>query len=181
MTLYGILAEFDSPEQLLAAARAAREDGFRDVQAYTPFPIEELTEFVTVRRRHWVPAIVLIGGILGGLTGFLMQVYAAGVSYPLNIGGRPLFSWPSFIPITFELTVLGAALAGVLGMLVLNGLPRPFHPVFTVPEFRRATDDKFFLCIKASGKGFDAGRAKSFFEGRGAESVTEIDVTPGWK
>ena len=171
---YGLLAEFDQPERLIAAARAAHDSGYTDTQAYTPFPIEELSKYVRVRRRNWVPAIVLIGGILGGSGGFLMQYYAMAISYPLNIGGRPLFSWPSFIPITFELTVLGAALFGAFGMLALNGLPQPFHPVFTVPKFRLASNSGFFLCIKAGDKKFDLDDTAKFLKDLKPAAVTEV-------
>ena len=171
---YGLLAEFDEPKQLVAAARAVHDAGYKDVQAYTPFPVEELSEYAKVRRRNWVPAIVLIGGILGGSTGFLMQYYAMAISYPLNIGGRPLFSWPSFIPITFELTVLGAALFGAFGMLALNGLPRLYHPVFTVPAFRRASNSGFFLCIEAADEMFDRVNTAKFLEDLKPAAVTEV-------
>lgn len=172
--LYGLLAEFDEPEQLVGAARAAHDSGYTDIQAYSPFPIEELSEYVKVRRRNWVPAIVLIGGIFGGSFGFLMQYYAMGISYPLNIGGRPLFSWPAFIPITFELTVLGAALFGAFGMLALNGLPRLYHPVFTVPDFRLASNSHFFLCIKSTDDQFDPQRTTKFIEGLEPAAITEV-------
>jgi hypothetical protein len=172
--IYGLMAEFDGPERLIKAARSARDSGYTNLQAYTPFPIEELSDYVTVRRRNWVPAIVLIGGILGGSTGFLMQYFAMAISYPLNVGGRPLFSWPSFIPITFELTVLGAALFGAFGMLALNGLPRPFHPVFTVPKFRLASNSGFFLCIKSADEMFDPKITAEFLEELNPAAVTEI-------
>lgn len=172
--IYGLMAEFNDPKKLINAARAARESGYTDLQAYTPFPIEELSDYVAVRRRNWVPAIVLIGGILGGSTGFLMQYYAMAISLPLNVGGRPLFSWPSFIPITFELTVLGAALFGAFGMLALNGLPRPFHPVFTVPEFRLASNSGFFLCIKSADEMFDPKITAEFLGELKPATVTEI-------
>lgn len=172
--LYGLLAEFDEPQKLLEAARRARESGYENMQAYTPFPIEELAEFVTVRRKNWVAPIVLIGGIFGGLSGFLMQYYAAAILYPVNIGGRPLVSWAAFIPITFELTVLGAALFGTVGMLALNGLPRLFHPVFTVPQFRLATSSGFFLCIKAVDENFDAEKTREFLETLKPSEITEV-------
>jgi len=172
--LYGLIAEFEDAETLLNASRRAQEAGFVDIQAYTPFPIDGLSEFVKVRRKNWVPVIVLIGGIFGGLTGFLMQWYAAGVSYPLNIGGRPLFSWPSFIPITFELTILGGALFGAVGMLLLNGLPRLSHPVFTQPQFRFASSDRFFLCIRSSDENFDPQETRKFLEEMAPSEVTTV-------
>lgn len=172
--IYGLLAEFDEPQDLIEAARQARNVGYENMQAYTPFPIEELAEFVTVKRKNWVAPIVLIGGIFGGLSGFLMQYYSAAILYPVNIGGRPLVSWAAFIPITFELTVLGAALFGAVGMLVLNGLPRLFHPVFTVPQFRFATQSEFFLCIKASDEKFDAEKTRDFLETLEPQEITEV-------
>lgn len=172
--LYGLIAEFEDAETLLDASRRAQEAGFAEIQAYTPFPIDGLSEFVSVRRKNWVPVIVLIGGIFGGLTGFLMQWYAAGVSYPINVGGRPLFSWPSFIPITFELTVLGGALFGAFGMLILNGLPRLFHPVFTLPQFRSATNDRFFLCVRATDEKFDPLETRKFLEEMTPSEVTTV-------
>jgi hypothetical protein len=172
--LYGLLAEFGEPEKLTEAARRAREAGYENLQAYTPFAVEGLSEFVRVRRRNWIPVIVLIGGIVGGLGGFLMQVYYMAISYPLNIGGRPLVSWAAFIPITFELTVLGAALFGAFGMFILNGLPQPFHPVFTVPQFRAASDDKFFLSIEASDTKFDETEARGFLESLQPTEIIEV-------
>lgn len=146
---YGVLAEFKSAEQLLDAARRAREAGHR-IEAYSPFPIEGLAE-LTGLRRNWVPAIVLGGGLVGGIGGYFMQWYSAVVSYAINSGGKPAHSWPEFIPVTFELTILVAALAGVVGMLALNGLPRLHHPLFNVPEFHLASRNRFFLCIRSEG------------------------------
>ena len=150
MTLYGVMAEFATPEALLAAVRRAREAGYERVEAYAPFPVEGLAE-ATGMKRNWVPPIVLAGGLVGGLGGYFMQWYSAVVSYPINSGGKPPHSWPEFIPVTFELTVLAAAIAGVLGMLFLNGLPRLTHPVFNVREFDLASRNRFFLCIRAEG------------------------------
>ena len=147
MSLHGVMAEFAGAEPLLSAARKARDAGYGDVEAYSPFPIEGLAE-ATGFRRNWVPAIVLAGAVAGGIGGYFMQWYSAVLSYPINSGGRPAHSWPAFIPVTFELTVLVAAIAGVVGMLVLNGLPRPYHPVFNVPEFDLASRNRFFLCLR---------------------------------
>ena len=147
MSLYGVMAEFAGAAQLLAAARTAREAGYEDVEAYSPFPIEGLAES-TGFRRNWIPAIVLAGGLAGGIGGYFMQWYSAVLSYPINSGGKPLHSWPEFIPVTFELTVLVAAIAGVVGMLALNGLPRLYHPVFNVREFDLASRNRFFLCLR---------------------------------
>jgi hypothetical protein len=144
LDVYGVLAEFQSAEQLLEAARRVREAGYTRFDAFAPLPVHGLAEAMGARSSR-LPLIVLAGGVLGGGLGYLMQWYMTVVSYPLNIGGRPLHSWPSFIPVTFELTILGAALAAVLGMLALNGLPRPHHPLFGVPEFTLASHKRFFL------------------------------------
>ena len=147
MSIYGVMAEFATPEQLVEATRKARAAGYR-VEAYAPFPVDGLAE-ATGMKRNWVPPIVLAGGVLGGLGGYFMQWYSAVISYPINSGGRPLHSWPLFIPVTFELTVLIAAFAAVIGMLALNGLPRLRHPVFNVREFDLASRNRFFLCLRS--------------------------------
>lgn len=161
MSLYGLMAEFRSPEALLDAVQRAREAGYRRVEAYSPFPIEGLAE-ATGMRRNWVPPIVLAGGLAGGLGGYFMQWYSAVISYPINSGGKPPHSWPEFIPVTFELTVLIAALAGVLGMLFLNGLPRLTHPVFNVREFDLASRNRFFLCLRSGEAKFSPHTARDF-------------------
>ena len=155
------MAEFRTPEDLLAAVHKARGAGYRRVEAYSPFPVEGLAE-ATGMKRNWVPPIVLAGGLAGGIGGYFMQWYSAVVSYPINAGGRPAHSWPEFIPVTFELTVLVAAIAGVLGMLLLNGLPRLTHPVFNVREFDLASRNRFFLCLRADEPQFRAGTARDF-------------------
>ena len=148
MMLYGLMAEFRTADELLHAVRKAREDGYRRVEAYSPFPVEGLAE-ATGMKRNWVPPIVLAGGLAGGIGGYFMQWYSAVISYPINSGGKPLHSWPEFIPVTFETTVLVAALAGVAGMLLLNGLPKLYHPVFNVPQFDLASRNRFFLCVRS--------------------------------
>ena len=160
---YGLMAEFSTPDALLWAAQQASAAGYRRIDAYTPFPVAGLSEALGFQPTR-MPLIVLLGGVVGGLCGLFMQYYAAAISYPLNIGGRPLHSWPAFIPITFELTILLAALAGVLGMLALNGLPMPYHPVFHQKRFERASQDRFFLCIEATDAHFDHEDTRRFLE-----------------
>jgi hypothetical protein len=172
--LYGLMAEFLTPDELLEATKRARSAGYTSIDAFSPMPIEELSEAVGFHHTA-LPAIVLGGGLLGCIGGFAMQYYANVISYPWNIGGRPHNSWPAFIPITFELTILGASLAAVLGMLALNGLPMPYHPVFNVSEFARASQDRFFLLIMATDKQFDAPKTRSFLEGLHAQGVFEIE------
>src|SRR5437868_719651 len=142
------MAEFSEPEQLLHVARAAYRAGYRKMDAYSPYAVEGVAEAIGFQSTK-VPLIVLLGGICGALTAYAMQWYSAVIDYPLNVGGRPLHSWPSFIVITFEVTVLFGAIAGLIGMLWLNGLPKPYHPVFNVPGFKLATQTRFFLCIEA--------------------------------
>src|SRR5438552_951518 len=158
---YGLMAEFATAEEVLAAVRRARTEGYRAMDAYTPYPIEGLSEELGLQRSR-VPAIVLAGGLVGAAAGYFMQYWAMAVDYPLNVGGRPYHSWPAFIPITFEMMVLVAALAALLGMFYLNGLPMPYHPVFHVPRFSRATQDRFFLCIEATDAKFDRQATREF-------------------
>jgi hypothetical protein len=172
--IYGVLGEFDSADKLVEASRLAREAGYRRIDAYSPFPVHGLAEALGARATR-LPFIVLIGGIAGGVIGYLLQYYCVVVSYPLNIGGRPPHTWPAFIPITFELTILGAAFAAVLGMLALNGLPRPHHPLFAVPEFSLATHSRFFLCIEARDPRFDLEHSQKFLAHAGAMQVTIVE------
>jgi len=173
LDIYGLLAEFATPEELLEAARRTRAQGYKRIDAFSPFPIEGLAEALGARRT-WIAQIVLLGGILGGSAGFLMQYYLSAVDYPLNIGGRPLNSWPAFIPVTFELTILGAALFAVFGMLALNGLPMPYHPLFNVPSFATVTENGFFLLIEARDARFDQDRTRRFLAEIGANMVSEV-------
>lgn len=173
--IYGLLAEFDNPTDLVAAARRAHEAGYRKMDAYTPYPIEELSEALELGNT-WVAPIVLIGGLTGALIGYGLQYYIAVIDYPLNIGGRPLHSWPAFIPVTFELTILFAGLFAVLGMLALNGLPMPHHPVFNAPRFALASRDRFFLCIETADPKFERDDTWRFLDRMGPRSVTEVEL-----
>ena len=173
-SVYGLLAEFDNPTDLVEAARQTRKAGYRKVDAYTPFPIEELNEALELGQT-WVAPIVLIGGITGALLGYFLQYYIAVIDYPLNIGGRPLHSWPAFIPVTFELTILCAGLCAVLGMLALNGLPMPHHPLFNAPRFALATRDRFFLCIEAADAKFERDETWRFLDRMRPRSVSEVE------
>jgi hypothetical protein len=161
--VYGLLAEFPSADALCAAARHARANGYTRVEAYSPFAIEGLDDIVGADK-GWIAPLTLLGGILGGAGTYFLQWYAAVVDYPINIGGRPLHSWPAFIPATFEITILGAAVAAVLAMLVLNGLPRLYHPLFEVEEFELASRNRFFLCLPARDPVFAPGPARDLLE-----------------
>jgi hypothetical protein len=172
--IYGLLAEFSEPNELIAAVRRTREAGYRDIDAYTPFPIEELAEAMEMHHNR-LPLLVLASGIVGGLLGLGLQYWTSVIAYPVNVGGRPFFSWPSFIPITFETTVLVAAFSAVLGMLALNGLPMPYHPVFNVPRFALATRDRFFLCIEATDPQFDRDGTRRFLERLVPRTVSEVE------
>ncbi len=171
--IYGLLAGFDTPGELIRAARTARDEGYVNMDAYSPFPSEELAEALGVRTSR-LPLLVLLGGLTGCLGGYFMQYYAAVISYPVNVGGKPLNSWPMFIPVTFELTILAAALTAVLGMLALNGLPRPHHPLFNVPAFDRATQDRFFLCIEARDPRFHLDQTRAFLENLNPSTLEEV-------
>ncbi|HXK60538.1 MAG TPA: DUF3341 domain-containing protein [Acidobacteriota bacterium] len=173
--IYGLMAEFETPEQLLRAARRAREAGYRNMDAFSPFPIEGLNEEVGFRRTG-LPAIVLIAGTVGALTGFGLQYWVSKITYPLNVGGRPLNSWPAFIPVTFEVTILFAALAAVIGMIALNGLPMPYHPAFGVPRFAQASQNRFFLAIEATDPKFDRKETRNFLEALHPFAVNEVDL-----
>ena len=173
--LYGVMGEFDSPTQLVAAARRAYKAGYRRINGYSPYPIEELSEAIGFHHTS-LPLIVLIGGILGGLGGFFMQYWMEVIDYPLNVGGKPYNSWPAFIPITFECTVLVAAFAAVLGMLALNKLPQPYHPVFNAPNFALATRDRFFLVIEASDRKFEHDQVVEFMRQLGPKDLVDVEV-----
>ena len=171
--IFGLMAEFDNVNDAIVAARRTYAAGYRKLDAYSPFPVEELSEAIGFHK-NGVALICLIGGLLGGTAAFTLQWWVNNVSYPLNIGGRPLNSWPSFIIVTFEMTILFSGLSAVFGMLALNGLPMPYHPVFNVPRFEQVTRDKFFIVIFSSDKNYDAIGTRQFLEGLGATMVAEV-------
>lgn len=170
---YGLLAEFDTAAHLIEAANKTREAGYRRMDAYTPYPIEALTDALGHRHTK-LPWVVLIGGILGGLGGYLLQWWTSVYAYPLNVADRPLHSWPAFIFVTFECVILGAALSAVFGMLGLNGLPMPYHPLFNIDRFALASRDRFFLCIRVVDPKFDLVETRKFLEGLGPREVQEV-------
>jgi ActD protein len=171
--LYGLIAEFEDPNALIAATQRARQAGYRRMDAYSPYPIEELHEALGARHTR-LPLIVLIGGLCGCLGGYTLQYWVATMAYPLNIGGKPFHSWPAFIPITFECTILVAALSAVFGMLALNGLPMPYHPVFNVARFALASRNRFFLCIQARDPQFDLEETRRFLATLAPREVTAV-------
>jgi len=173
--LYGLLGEFDSPKQLMDAAKKVREAGYKHIDAFVPFPVEGLSHALGLGRKHdLVPLLTLAGGLGGGLTGFFFQLWVSMSAYPMNIAGRPLNSWPAFIPVTFELTVLGASTFAVFGMLALNKLPQPHHPLFNVERFKRASNDAFFLCIESHDPKFQLEETARFLQSISAQHVTEV-------
>jgi hypothetical protein len=171
--MYGLMAEFHTAEELVEAAHKVHEAGFHHVDAYTPYPIEEVSHALGLHRSK-LPLIVLGGGIMGGLAGYLLQYWSQVIEYPLNIGGRPYHSWPAFIVPTFETTILFAALSAVLGMFALNGLPQPYHPVFNVPRFALASRDRYFLVIEARDPKFDPEETRRFLLDLHASEVSEV-------
>ena len=173
--LYGVIAEFETPGDLVHAARKVYEQGFRRINGYSPYPIEELSEAIGFTHTR-LPLIVFIGGVIGGLAGFGMQYYMEVIDYPLNVGGKPFNSWPAFIPITFECIVLAAAFSAVLGMLILNKLPQPYHPVFNVPNFAMATRDRFFLAVEANDPKFEHDKVTALLRSLNAVEVSDVEV-----
>jgi len=168
------MAEFDNPTSLVEATNSAFREGYRRMDAYTPFPVDGLAEALGFNRTR-VPSIVLLGGLVGCFGGFFLQYYISVIYWPINVGGRPFNSWPAFIPVTFELTVLCAALAAFFGMLALNGLPKPHHPVFNVPRFELASRDRFFLCIEAADPKFNPVETRRFLESLEAREVSDVE------
>jgi hypothetical protein len=175
LPLYGLMAEFETPEALLEATQHTYKNGYRRIDAYSPFPVEGLAEAVGFHHTR-LPLIVLIGGILGAVGGFVLQYWISVIDYPLNVGGKPYNSWPAFIPVTFETTVLAAALTAVLAMLALNGLPMPYHPVFNVERFALASRDRFFLCVEAADPKFDREKTRGFLESLRPRSVSDVEL-----
>ena len=174
--LYGLLAEFHTPAEVVKAARAVHAAGYRKVDAYTPYPMEEVLDALHLHETH-VPKLVLAGGLFGMAAGWGLQYWSSVIEYPMNIGGRPFFAWPAFVIPTFETTVLFAAATAVFGMIAVNGLPQPYHPVFNVPAFALASRDKFFLLVEASDPKFDPEATRRFLEGLpGVSAVHEVEL-----
>lgn len=174
--VYGLLAEFNTPDEMVRATLAAKQAGYRRMECYTPYPVEEAADALDVHTNR-VPLLTLLGGIMGVTTAFLMETWISAIAYPLNIGGRPLFSWPAFIIPAYEWTILFAGLSAAFGMLALNGLPQPYHPLFNAPNFRLgATDDKFFLCLEAIDPRFDRDDTRAFLEQFHTASVVEVEL-----
>lgn len=171
---YGLLAEFDKPEALVEAARATYDAGFRKIDAYTPYPLEEAAEVIGFHKNN-VALIVLCGGLVGLLAGYGLEYWVSAIAYPLNIGGRPYHSAPQFIPVAFETTVLGAAISAVLGMLGMNGLPQPYHPVFNVPAFSQASRDKFFLLIESEDPKFSETETRQFLQQFNPLGISDVE------
>jgi hypothetical protein len=167
------MAEFDTPSDLVRAAQAAHDQGYRKLDAYSPFPIEELNDVLHLHHNK-LPLIVLFGGLVGGAVGYLLQYFITVIYYPINIGGRPLHSWPSYIIITFELTILFASISAVVGLMGLCGLPMPYHPTFNAPRFAMASNDRFFLCIESTDPLFDTTQTASFLESLEPKEVSEV-------
>ena len=170
---FGLMAEFSDPERLLDAVRQARAAGYRQVDAYSPYEIEGLGQAMGIHRNA-IPVIMLLGGLSGSITGYALQWWVSASAYPINVGGKPYNSWPMFIPVIFELTVLFASLSGLFGMLILNGLPKPYHPVFNVEAFARASQDRFFLVIERDDPQFDEPETRSFLQRIGAGRVDDV-------
>ena len=173
-TIHGLMAEFENPKALVHAAEKARLAGYKHMDAYTPIPVEELDEALGLRRTR-LPILVFLGGVFGGFAGFGLEYWTQVIAYPMNIGARPYNSWPQFIPVIFELTILFASLSAVIGMIVLNGLPQPYHPVFNVPRFEHASRDKFFLVIESTDPKFDRAKTLDFLKTLDASEINEVE------
>lgn len=173
--LYGLLSEYETADQLVDAANKAREAGYKQMDGYSPYPVPGVADAIKFPFSE-MAIVMFLGGIIGCISGFMMQYYTSVIDYPLNVGGRPLNSWPSFIPVTFEMTILTTGLSGVFGLMVLCGLPQPHHPLFNVPAFERASQDRFFLCIEATDKKFDKDEVAAFLNSTQPLSVTEVPI-----
>jgi Alternative complex III, ActD subunit len=171
--LFGLMAEFPDADKLLEAARRVREAGFRDFDAYSPFPVDGMGEAID-QKRSVIPLLVFGAGVTGAITAVAMMWSSQAFFYPINSGGRPLASWPAWIPITFELTILFAALTAVVSMFFFNRLPMPYHPVFNVPAFQRASQDRFFLCIESKDPKFDLDETRRFLQGLAPVEVSDV-------
>jgi hypothetical protein len=171
--LYGIVAEFTTTTALIHATTEARKAGYKRMDAYTPYPVEAVYHALGARHSR-IPWLIFLGGLIGAATGFGFQYWTAVIAYPINVGGRPLNTWPMFIPVTFEFTILIAGLTTVLGMLAINGFPMPYHPLFNVARFDRASKDRFFLCIESEDPLFDTDKTKAFLESVHADHVEEV-------
>ena len=171
--VYGMMAEFDSAQNLVDAAHRTHEAGYLKIDAYSPFPVEGLAEAIGFHKNS-VPLVVLIGGLLGGLSGYALQYWISVVSYPINVGGKPYHSWPAFIVVTFEMTILFGGISAVFGMLALNSLPMPYHPVFNVPRFAFATKDRFFLIVFSTDPKYSPSETRPFLEGLAPRSISEV-------
>lgn len=174
VTVYGVVAEYDTPEQLMEAANRALDQGYTRMDAFTPFPVHGLPEAIGFNESK-VPWVIFFGGLIGAFSGVGLQYWVSAIAYPHNVGGRPYFSWPSFIPVTFECMVLFAAFGAVFGMLGLNGLPKPYHPIFNTPRFERASQDLFFLAIERRDPKFNEEEVTSFLQSTGARNVSSVN------
>jgi hypothetical protein len=172
-TIYGVMASFDGPDSILAAAERASAEGYTKLDAYTPFPVEGLDEAIKFKTK--LPVLVFLGGLAGCVGGFLLQYYLEVIEYPKNIGGRPFASWPAFVPPAYELTILCASITAVFAMIILNGFPEPYHPVFNVPQFRSASKDGYFLVIESNDPKFDHDKTKSFLESLNPKEVFDVE------
>ena len=173
-SLHGLMAEFASAEELLAAAHKVHGAGYRNVDAYSPFPIHGMDEALALPK-SWIPLLVLIGALTGTALGFGLEYWVSVIEYPLMVGGKPFFSWPAFIPVAYETTILLGGLTAAIGMLAINGLPMPYHPVFNVERFTLAMSDRFFLCIEATDPQFNREETKNFLEGLHPYQVSEVE------
>jgi len=173
--IYGMVAEFDDPTTLLAAAHEIKREGYRKMEAYTPYPIKHLDEVIP--GHNFVPPIVLIGGLIGAATAWSMEYYIAAIDYPINVGGRPLYSWPMFIPILFELTVLFAGTFAFFGTLALCGFPRLHFPLFNLPQFSQASSSRLFLCIERRDPLYNSELTANFLRGLNPIGVWEVENT----